>query len=120
MTARVGVSVEAEMPYTFHFQANFTHGAIRQKSLFAPELFPGVRSWIELPADYPGDWNVACHPFSAEIDDFVEAVRAGKPNRLDLRYAKDTYDLLFAIEESARRSSPVSMEHRQDDFCMPY
>ena len=119
-TGRVGVSVEAEMPYVFHLQVNGTKGTIRQKGVYAPGLYPDRKDFVDLPGGYPDDWNVACHPFGEEIDDFVRAVREGTPSMLDFRHARATYDLLFAIESSARQSAPVGCGAGRGDFCMPY
>ncbi|OGF98517.1 MAG: hypothetical protein A3F83_03080 [Candidatus Glassbacteria bacterium RIFCSPLOWO2_12_FULL_58_11] len=119
-TGRVGVSVEAEMPYVFHLQVNGTKGAIRQKGVYSPELYPGAKDFVSLPESYPDDWNVAGHPFGAEIDDFVEAVCSGRPGQLDFAHARKTYDLLFAIERAAAQNSTVALSRGRGDFCMPY
>jgi len=119
-TGRVGVSVEAEMPYVFHLQVNGTKGTIRQKGVYAPQLYPGKNEFVDLPGNYPDDWNVACHPFSEEIDDFIQAVRTGEPCMLDFRHARATYDLLFAIERSARENAPAGCGTGRGDLCTPY
>ncbi len=119
-TARVGVSVEAAMPYTFHLQVNGTQGAIRQKKFHAPELFPGETGFVELGGGFPDDWNVACHPFKDEIDDFIDCVREGRPNQLDFSRARATYDLLFDIEQAAATNTIIKPRDCRGDLCMPY
>jgi len=117
---RVGTSLEAEMPYVFHLQVNGTLGTLRENSVYAPELFPGVERFVELPAQYPDDWDVAGHPFAEEVDDFVESVRSGEPCQLDFRHARATYELMFAIERAARENSTVAIDRKKGDFCLPY
>jgi predicted dehydrogenase len=119
-TARVGVSVEAAMPYTFHLQVNGTDGAIRQKKFHAPKLAPDESGFVEVSGGFPDDWNVACHPFKDEIDDFIDCVRAGRPNQLDFSRARATYDLLFDIERAAATGTVVKPRCGRGDLCMPY
>ncbi len=119
-TARVGVSVEAAMPYTFHLQVNGTEGAIRQQGIHAPNLYPDEKGFVQQSGGFPDDWNVACHPFKDEIDDFIDSVRAGKPNQLDFSRAKATYDLLFDIEHAAATNTIIKPRCGRGDLCMPY
>ncbi|HUU29506.1 MAG TPA: Gfo/Idh/MocA family oxidoreductase [archaeon] len=119
-TGRVGVSVEAQMPYVFHLQVMGTKGTVREKGIYSTGLFPGVKEFVQLTEHYPDDGNVTRHPFDIEIADFVEAVRSGTPCQLDFRYAKATYELLFAIGRSAAEGTPVALRGGKGAFCMPY
>ena len=117
---RVGTSLEVEMPYVFHLQVNGTRGTLRENSVYAPELFPAEKRFVEMQAQYPDDWDVAGHPFAEEVDDFVESVRSGTPNSLDFRHASATYELVFAIERAAGENSTVTLGRNKGDFCLPY
>ena len=119
-TGRVGVSVEAEMPYVFHLQANGTKGTIRQKGVYAPDQNPDAKDFVPVSGNFPDDWNVASHPFAEEIGDFIDSIRSGSPNGLDFRYAGKTYELLFAIEEAAQSGETLRLGQGKGQFCLPY
>ncbi|MCE5271198.1 Gfo/Idh/MocA family oxidoreductase [bacterium] len=120
-TARVGVGLEANMPYVFHLQVNGSGGTIRQNGIHSPGFFPGVSRFVEIPSHYPDDWDVAGHPFGEEVADFLDAVESGTPSMLDFRHALATYELLEAIERSAATGRPVRPGSAGDvPLCMPF
>jgi predicted dehydrogenase len=105
---RVGTSLECNMPYVFHMQANGTKGTVRNNGLFS-EKFPAQRGFMSIPADYPDDWNVAQHPFPTEINYFVDCIVNRTDSELSFPRAYKTYELVFAAEMSAREGRPVKL-----------
>ncbi|GAB4241053.1 MAG: Gfo/Idh/MocA family oxidoreductase [Acidobacteriota bacterium] len=103
---QVAVSLESRMPYTFHLQVNGTEGTVRNNGWYS-DRFPGLRTFVTIPADYPDDAEVSKHPFPAEIEDFVAAIRSGADGPLGFRRVAPVYELIFAAEESANLGRPV-------------
>jgi predicted dehydrogenase len=102
---KVATNAEANMPYTFHLHLNGTKGSVRH-ALYHTEGMP-PRQWARQEGDYPDDWNVAEHPFPAEIRSFLDCIEKGQDSDLCFARAAKAYHLIFAIEESSRTGNPV-------------
>jgi hypothetical protein len=61
---------------------------------------------MRIPAPYPDDWDVAHHPFSEEIHDFVDGILEGTPRDLCIENVSKVYELVFAAERSAETGRP--------------
>ena len=105
---RVSTSLESNMPYVFHLQANGTKGTIRNNGI-SSEWFPGTNAFMEIPAVYPDDWDVSQHPFPQEIDYFVSCIKGDVESDLSIPKAAKTYEVIFAAELSAREGRPVKL-----------
>ena len=105
---KVATSLECDMPYVFHLHACGTAGAVRENGLFS-DRFPGQKRFMALPADYPDDWDVARHPFSTEVNYFVNCIVNGEESELSFGRAYATYELIFAAELSAKAGRPVKL-----------
>jgi len=105
---KVATSLECNMPYVFHLQANGTRGTIRNNGIYS-EKFPSQKDFMSIPAEYPDDWDVAQHPFPVEVDYFVDCIRKGEESQLSFPRALKTYEVIFAAEQSAREGKPVSL-----------
>jgi len=104
---RCSTSLECNMPYVFHLQANGTKGAVRNNGVYSETLMPGSRDFVKLTSTYPDDWNVAHHPFPEEIRYFIDSIERGGENMLSIPKAYKTYELVFAAERSAEERRPV-------------
>lgn len=105
---RVSTSLECNMPYVFQIQACGTKGTIRNNGIYS-EKFPNQRDFMQIPADYMDDWDVAQHPFPAEIDYFVDCIINKTESELSVQRAYKTYEMMFAAEISASEGSPVKL-----------
>lgn len=103
--AKVATDAESNMPYTFRLHLHGTKGAVHQ-ALYHTADMPN-RQWARQDGLYPDDWNVAEHPFPAEISAFVDCIEAGRDSPLCFARAAKAYHLIFAIEESCRTGRPV-------------
>ncbi|HON00975.1 MAG TPA: Gfo/Idh/MocA family oxidoreductase [Acidobacteriota bacterium] len=111
---QVGVSLESRMPYSFHLQVNGTRGAVQRNGLYS-DRFPGLRAFVPLPADYPDDAEVSRHPFPAEIEEFITAVREERESSLSFARAYPVYEVAFAAERSVRLGRPVDLPLSPED-----
>ncbi|HUT34671.1 MAG TPA: Gfo/Idh/MocA family oxidoreductase [Planctomycetota bacterium] len=102
---KVATDAESAVPYTFRLHLHGTKGGIHQALYHTPDLPP--RQWAKQEGQYPDDWQVAEHPFPAEVSYFLDCVESGGDSDLSFARAAKAYHLVFAIEESARTGKPV-------------
>jgi len=99
-------------PYQFNIDLLGTAGAARDNRIYTKELLDNQSDWITLACETPNTGSVAHHPFKAEIDDFVEAIRQDSSALCSLEEACRSMDVVFAINESARTGRSVSVKKR--------
>jgi UDP-N-acetylglucosamine 3-dehydrogenase len=99
-------------PYQFNIDLLGTLGAARDNRIYTKELLDNQSDWMTMACDTPNSGSVAHHPFQAEIDNFVAAIRRDTPVLCPLEEACRSMDVVFAINESARTGRPVSVKKR--------
>jgi predicted dehydrogenase len=107
-TGKVMCSIGCKRPYTMRSVFYGTKGTIICDNT-SPAIqlhttgLPEAREWITLPV------NLASHNVSAEIDELVGCIRAGKPLVTDGREGARTVAACRAAVESAASGRPVAV-----------
>ncbi len=99
-------------PYQFNIDLLGTKGAARDNRIYSQTLLDNQAGWLTLPCDTPNTGSVAHHPFRAEIDNFIEAIRNDTTTLCTVEDACRSMDVVFAITESARTGRPVRVKKR--------
>jgi predicted dehydrogenase len=105
---KVSVNADCIMPYRFPLRIFGNLGTVMDNRVWSHK-YVGQTVWVELPTILPDSSDVAHHPFQAEIDHFVECLRAGRPSHCNLDDAIKTHEVAFAALESARTGRPVTL-----------
>lgn len=112
---KIGSSLETSMPYVLHFQFMGTLGCIRNQRYFLTSW--GDKSDVgfrKIDGRLPDDPNVTHHPFPEEIQYFVDCVKAQREPDLSIRNVYHTYEIVFALDLSARTGLPVTLPLKSD------
>lgn len=96
---KIGASVEQWMPYQFNVDVLGTDGGLRDNRFFSRKI-PGVTGWAQFPTVLPDSGAVSHHPFSGEIDHFIDCITDGKESHVNVHDAVNTHRTLFAIDKS--------------------
>lgn len=102
-------SLDCNMPYVFHLQANGEHGTVRSNGLYSTKIAPDAKQFMRIPATYPDDWDVAHHPFTEEIHDFVNGILENRQRDLSIDKVSVVYKMIFAANRSAETGRPVKV-----------
>jgi predicted dehydrogenase len=105
---KVSVSIECATPYKFNVHLLGEKGTILNNQLYSHK-FPGQTDYATIPTVLPDNGDVAHHPFSREIDEFVEAIAAGTKTRCDFFDACKTMEVCFAVDESIATGASVKL-----------
>lgn len=100
-------SLDCDMPYVFHLQVNGEDGAVRSNGVYSAKICQDAEGFMEIPATYPDDWDVAHHPFPEEIQDYVDGILGDEPRDLRFEKVRPIYEMVFAAQRSAERGKPV-------------
>jgi len=100
---KVGCSLEAHCPFTIGVHLLGTEGTIRDNRLYSKRLLPGQTDFATIPTIVPSSGDVRYHPFTAEIDHFVECVLEGRQPTPNIEEACKTQEVCLAAELSAQR-----------------
>jgi len=106
---RTTTTFDAKMPYVFNIGVYGTEGSIRNDKVFAPKLFPGQSSFLQVPCILPESADVSHHPFRAEVSHFLDCIIGNKRPFPDLEDAAKTHAICFAADLSAERGRPVKL-----------
>lgn len=110
IVAKASVLLDCRMPYTFNIDLAGTEGTLRDNRLWSSRLFPGQTDWVALPVEAIDSADVHHHPFDAEVNDLVEAIRQGKPGRCTVADAFVTHELCLAVDRSiAEGGRPIRL-----------
>ena len=99
-------------PYQFNIDLLGTKGAARDNRIYSQKVLDNQSDWITMACETPNTGSVAHHPFQAEIDNFVDAIRKDTVTLCPLEDACRSMDVVFAINESARTGHPVAVKKR--------
>jgi UDP-N-acetyl-2-amino-2-deoxyglucuronate dehydrogenase len=105
---KVSVTFEAHSPYLFNLNLFGSRGTLRNNRLYAQRL-EGQTDYATIPTILPDSPDVRHHPFQAEVDDLVEAIREDRPPLAALDDAARSHEVCFAIDRSWAEGRPVSL-----------
>jgi len=105
---KISSSVECSTTYKFNVHLLGEKGAIMDNQLFSHTL-PGQTDYAVIPTILPNSGDVSHHPFADEIKEFTRAIIQGNVPRSDFFDAYKTMEVCFAIDESIRSGSKVSL-----------
>ncbi|MBD2865497.1 Gfo/Idh/MocA family protein [Paenibacillus oceani] len=103
---KVSSSLECKTPYKFNVHLLGEKGAIMNNQLFTHKL-PGQTDYATIPTILPDSGDVSHHPFTDEIDDFVQAVRNNTATKCEFADAYKSMEVSFAIDESIETGKSV-------------
>ncbi len=104
----VSSSLECKTPYRFNIRLLGEKGTLMNNQLYTHKL-PGQTDYAVIPSILPDSGDVAHHPFTDEINDFVRSIQSGASTRCDFMDAFKTMEVCFAIDESAALKRSVSL-----------
>lgn len=105
---KVSSSLECKTPYKFNVHILGEKGAIMNNQLYTHKL-PGQTDYAAIPTILPDSGDVSHHPFTQEIEDFVNALRNNTDTLCGIKDAFGTMEACFAIDESIRSGKPVKL-----------
>lgn len=105
---KVSVTFEAFSPYLFNLNLYGSRGTLRNNRLYAASL-EGQSDYATIPTVLPDSADVTHHPFQAEVDDLVAAIREDRPPLAALTDAARSHEVCFAIERAWTEERQVSL-----------
>jgi len=96
---KVSACTEQWMPYQFNVDLLGTEGGLRDNRYFSKK-FPGVTDWATFPTVLPNSGAVSHHPFSGEVNHFIECVINDVESHASLHDSVNTHKACFAIDQS--------------------
>lgn len=105
---KVSSSLECKTPYKFNVHILGEKGAIMNNQLFSHK-WPGQTEYATIPTILPDSGDVSHHPFTQEIDDFVQAVKTNSTTLCEFADAFKTMEVCYAIDESIASGKPVRL-----------
>jgi len=107
---KIGSSLETSMPYVLHYQFMGTDGCIRNSDYF-------LTSWGDkkdvgfkkLEGQAADDPDVSHHPFPEEVQYFIDCVVDNVEADLSIPNSYHTYEIVFAMTESAKTGKAVQL-----------
>lgn len=106
---KVSVSFESWLPYQFNIDLLGTDGTIRDNRVWSRKLLPGATDFATVPTVLPNSGEVTHHPFTGEIDHFLECIRTGAESHVNLADAVKTHEICLAIDRSVQTGNPVRL-----------
>jgi predicted dehydrogenase len=102
-------SFETRSPYLLNLLLHGTRGSVFNERFFLKDLFPGQTTWQRFETVMPDSPAVSHHPFQQLIDDFVEAVDAGRESRNNIEEMVRTHELCVAIDRSMESGKKIKL-----------
>jgi predicted dehydrogenase len=107
---KVCCSCDVRCPYVFNIALYGDKGTILNNRLWSTKKFPEQDDWITIPTRAPDSGDVQHHPFSSEIDHFIDCIIRHKRTIVDLDDAVRTFEIIEAADRSAAAGgSPISL-----------
>lgn len=104
----VSSSLECTTPYKFNIRLLGEKGSLMNNELYTNKI-PGQTDYATIPTILPDSGDVTHHPFSDEIDDFIQAIQNGTKTRCDFFEGYKTMELCFAIDEAIATGQKVTL-----------
>jgi len=93
-------------PYIFNMDVFGDNGTMRNNRVYS-KRFKGQTDYLTIPTILPDNGDVTHHPFSGEINHFIECIQTGKESHCNIADASKTMELVFAIDKSAATGKAV-------------
>jgi predicted dehydrogenase len=106
--AKVGCSIECNMPYAFNILLMGDEGTIRNNQIFT-NRWPGQTGWATVPTILPDSGDVSHHPFSAEVDHLVDCILHDRESHCNIADSVKTHEICLAAEISTMEKRPVPL-----------
>jgi UDP-N-acetyl-2-amino-2-deoxyglucuronate dehydrogenase len=105
---------DGETPYQFNIDLVGTQGTLRDNRIWSKRLLPGQTGWTTMETVALESGDVAHHPFDAEIDHFVECIRADRQSHCSIADAYYSHELCMAIDRSIAAGRTVRLPLEED------
>ena len=105
---KIASSIECVMPYTFNIELLGDEGTIRNNQVFSKK-WTGQRGWATIPTVLPDSGDVSHHPFTDQVNHFVDCILNDRESHTNLEDAALTHEICFASEISAREGRAVAL-----------
>lgn len=106
---KVTSCIECTQPYVFNINLVGTHGTIKNNLLYSKTKFAGQTGWAEIPTVLPDSGDVTHHPFSFEVDHFVECIETNTESHCNVADAYVTQEVCLAADLSGKEGKPVAL-----------
>lgn len=108
---KVATSIECRQPYLFPILLQGDRGSVWNDQLWCLD-YPGTPKdkWIKMPAAVPDSGDVDDHPYSGQLEYFVECIRDGKRPHNDLKNTAHVHRVVFAINEAIAGKRVVKLK----------
>jgi predicted dehydrogenase len=98
---KVSSSLDCVAPYSFNVDLLGTEGTIRDNRVWSKKLFPGQKSWVEIPTILPDSGDVEHHPFEGQIAHLIDCIGNDEESHVNLDDAIKTHEVAIACSRSA-------------------
>lgn len=106
---KVSACTSQWMPYNLNIDLFGTEGVVRGNRFYTKKL-PGLTGFGTMETVLPDSGDVAHHPFSQEIDHFVDCILSDCESHVNLEDAVNTSEACLAAEQSAEHDgAPVAL-----------
>ncbi|HLW46832.1 MAG TPA: Gfo/Idh/MocA family oxidoreductase [bacterium] len=105
---KVSVTFEAYTPYVFNINLYGSRGTLRNNQLYAGTL-EGQTGYATIPTVLPDSADVTHHPFQAEVDDLVAAIREDRAPVAALGDAARSHEVCLAIDRAWAAGRAVTL-----------
>ncbi len=105
---KVASSIECVQPYIFNVELFGDQGTLCNNQIFSKH-WKGQKGWATFPTVLPDSGDVTHHPFSQEVQHFVDCILNNRESHANLEDAAVTHEICFASEISAREGRPVRL-----------
>jgi predicted dehydrogenase len=107
---KVCCSCDVVCPYIFNVALYGDQGTLIKNRLWSPTRHPEQKDWIDVAVPEPDTGDVRHHPFSDEINHFVQCVMRRDRTIVDLDDAVKTFEIVEAADRSAAAGgTPVAL-----------
>lgn len=106
--ATVSSALECVTPYQFNMRLLGEKGSLMNNKLYTNTI-PGQTDYAEIPTILPDSGDVSHHPFTEEINEFIEAIQNETTTRCDFFEGYKTMELCFAIDEAIATGQKVTL-----------
>lgn len=101
--------IECVQPYVFNINLVGTEGTIKNNQFYSKKLYPGQTSWTSVPTILPDSGDVTHHPFTPQIDHFIDCIRNNVESHCNIADAYKTHEVVFAADQSGLEGKPVKL-----------
>lgn len=107
----ISSSLECSTPYKFNVRLLGEKGSLMNNQLYTKTI-PGQTDYATIPTILPDSGDVSHHPFTDEIDEFIQAIQNDTKTRCDFDEGFKTMELCFAIDEAIATGRKVTLPLR--------